>query len=269
MRLAVTGKGGAGKSMIAATMARILARRGHSVLAINSDLMGGLPCSLGAARSAKPALTEAVQKLESGRWRLREGMGPARAVMQFSTLAPDGVRLLDCGELPAGDPDPLNASITAFGHMIRGLDEQATSFRDLTLVADLPAGPRPTAYDWAPFADVFLVVVEPTWKSALTGRRVARIVRSRGAAPALLVANKATDADLRPADDLVGEVAFATIPADQAVLDADRTGVAPIDHAPSAPAVRAIERMVDELERLSSAAVGPRFEAGAGPVGYG
>ncbi len=248
LRLAVTGKGGSGKSMIAATVARILARRGHSVLAINSDLMGGLPGSLGAARSSEPALTAAVEKGEDGRWRFKEDIGPARAVRQFSIAAPDGVLMLDCGYLPADDRGPLDASILAFGHMVRALQAQASSFRDLTLVGDLPAGPGPTARDWAPFADMFLVVVEPTWKSALTALRVARIVRSRRAAPALFVANKTAGADLRPAEAYLGEAVFATIPADAAVREADRAGVAPLDHDPSSPAMRAIERMVEQLE---------------------
>lgn len=234
--------------MIAATLARILARRGHSVLAVNSDLMGGLPGSLGVTRSREPALTSVVEKTEDGRWRLKEEIEPARAVREFSVAAPDGVRLLDCGDLPADDPDPLAASIVAFGEMVRALEAQASSFEDLTLVGDMPAGPAPTARDWAPFADAFLVVVEPTWKSALSARRVARIVRSRGGAPALLVANKATDSDLRSVEDYLDEPAFATVPADESVRDADRAGVAPIDHDPSSPAVRAIEAMVERLE---------------------
>ncbi len=54
MRLAVAGKGGTGKSVIAGTISRLLARRGESVLAINGDFMPGLPCSLGVDPSWEP-----------------------------------------------------------------------------------------------------------------------------------------------------------------------------------------------------------------------
>jgi hypothetical protein len=74
MRIAIAGKGGVGKSVIAATMARILARRGVPVLAINSDLMPVLPSSLGVAQSPWPTLTDAVV-MDGERWHLRKGIG--------------------------------------------------------------------------------------------------------------------------------------------------------------------------------------------------
>ena len=48
MRIAVVGKGGAGKSVIAGTTARLLARQGRRVLALDSDLLPGLSISLGS-----------------------------------------------------------------------------------------------------------------------------------------------------------------------------------------------------------------------------
>jgi CO dehydrogenase nickel-insertion accessory protein CooC1 len=48
VRIAVVGKGGAGKSVIAGTMARLVARKGTPVLALDSDLFPGLSLSLGS-----------------------------------------------------------------------------------------------------------------------------------------------------------------------------------------------------------------------------
>ena len=115
-------------------------------------------------------------------------------------------------------------------------------------MGDLPAGPRQTAFNWAPYAHTYLLVVEPTWKSALTARRIARIARSRGRARVLVVANKTGgDADADRVAELVGEPVFAAIPADDGVVAADRLGLAPIDHAPESAAVRAIEATVERL----------------------
>jgi CO dehydrogenase maturation factor len=245
MRVAVAGKGGVGKSVIAATMARILGRRGERVLAVNGDFMPGLPCSLGVSQASEAILAEAVENV-GGKWQLRSGIGPVRAIKQFATVAPDGVRLLDAGDVLTGSRESLFASTAAFLEIVRRLDQTGT-LRQWAIVGDYQAGHRTVAYDWAPFARTFLVVAEPTRKSALTAARIARIVRLDLRHTALVVANKASHADARFVEGIVEEQVFARIPEDAAVVDADRAGLAAIDHAPSSAAVLAIERIVDAL----------------------
>ncbi|MDQ4072501.1 MAG: septum site-determining protein MinD, partial [Actinomycetota bacterium] len=48
-------------------------------------------------------------------------------------------------------------------------------------------------------------------------------------------------------EKMVGEAVVGSIPADEAVREAERAGAALLDHDPSSPAVRAIERLVDDL----------------------
>lgn len=248
MRIAVVGKGGAGKSVLAGTMARLLARRGERVLALDSDLMPGLALSLGAEASGDPPLNDAAERPEGARWRLKKGIGPVRAVQRYSVDAPDEIRLLQVGKLGAEGLPPIVASIQAFYLVIHGLRD-ARAFHDWTIVGDLPAGPRQTAFDWAPYADTYLVVVEPSWKSALTARRVARIARSRGGVEARFVANKIEgSSDARRVEDMIGEPLLGVIPMDGAVGESDRLGVALIDHARQSAAVRAIERLIADLE---------------------
>ena len=98
MRIAVVGKGGAGKSVVSANLARVLARRGHRVLALDSDTLPGLSISLGAEVPDEPPLNDAAERNEKGRWRLKPGIGPVRAIQRFATDAPDGVRLLQIGK---------------------------------------------------------------------------------------------------------------------------------------------------------------------------
>ena len=249
LRVAVVGKGGAGKSVVAGTLARVLARRGHRVLALDSDLMPGLALSLGSEQPPTPPLLEAAEKPEGERWRLRKGIGPARAVARYSTPAPDGIRLLQCGKTPPEGLGPIMGAVNAYYSVIHRLP-RSPSFAGWTLVGDLPAGPRQTAFDWAPYADTFLVLVEPTWKSVLTAKRIARIARSRPGVAAAFVANKVARAsDAAWISRRVREPVVAAVPLDDAVLAADRAGVALLDHAPGSPAVRAVEKLVDELER--------------------
>jgi CO dehydrogenase maturation factor len=244
----VVGKGGAGKSVISGTMARVLARDGNRVLALDSDLLPGLSMSLGAGSDpTQPPLREAAEKDEDGRWRLKKGIGPVRAVKRYATDAPDGIRLLQCGKTPLEGMEPIMGSVNAFYRVVHRL-AGARAFADWALVGDLPAGPRQVAFGWAPYADIFVAVVQPTAQSALAARRVARVARMREGARAVFVANRVTGpADVRHVEELVGESVLAAVPADEGVARAERLGIAPLDHAPASPAVAEIERLVAAL----------------------
>ena len=250
MHIAVVGKGGVGKSVVAATLARLLARRGLRVLALDSDTMPGLTFSLGVEAPAEPPLQAAAERNEQGRWRTRKGIGAVRAVERYATPAPDGVLLLQSGKTTPEGIAPVLGSVNVFYDVIHRLG-RAPRFRDWAIVGDLSAGPRQSAFRWAPYADTFLVLAEPSWKSALTARRIARIASSLSADRVLLVANKVERVlDAEEIGRRVGAPVFASIPADAAVADAERLGVPVLDHAPASAAVRVIESLA---ERLSSA----------------
>jgi CO dehydrogenase maturation factor len=246
VRVAVAGKGGSGKSVVAGTLARVLARRGETVLALDSDFMPGLALSLGVEEPPEPPLLEAAERDEEGRWRLKRGIGPVRAVQRFATRAPDGVLLLQPGKLSAEGLAPIMPAVQAYYLVVHRLG-RAPSLRDVAFVGDLPAGPRQAAFDWAPYAKGYVIVAEPTAASTLTARRVAAIARDRGR-DALLVATKVRGRrDVRRVEGAVGLPVVAQVPADEAVREAERLGVAVLDHASASPAVRAVEDLADVL----------------------
>ncbi len=252
MRLAVVGKGGAGKSLVAGTLARLLARRGRRVLALDSDPVPGLAFSLGAEAPAAPPLEAAVRRGADMRWRFVDGVGPVRAVQRYSTPAPDGVRLLQAGKSgPRGRP-PLMGAINAFWMTVHGLGS-APALRDWVLVGDLPAGSYQAAYDWAPYAERFVLVAEPTWQSLLTARRIARIVTSaRPGVGVSLVVNKVSGPDDAPrVGAFLGLPVLAALPFDEGVRTAELQGVALLDVAPDGPVVRAIEQLTERLAARS------------------
>lgn len=247
LRIAVVGKGGAGKSVIAGTLARVMARRGRRVLTLDSDLMPGLALSLGLGPTVSAMLTDAVKKNEQGRWRLRKGVGPVRAVMRYSAAGPDGVRHLQCGKFDSDGMPKIIGSVNGFYQVVHRI-ARAPAFNDWTIIGDLPAGPRQLAFRWAPYASTFLVVVEPSWKSALTAKRIISIIRSEPGREVLPLASKVNGAgERRRVEDLLGEPVVAAVPVDAAVAEAERAGVAPIDHAPSSAAIRVIEALADTL----------------------
>ncbi len=253
MRLAVVGKGGAGKSVISATLARTLARRGSRVLALDSDPLPGLTYSLGAdPPPAESPLLAATERGEDKRWRFVRGVGPARVVQRFSTVAPDGVRVLQLPKTTREGMAPVIGATQAFYKTIHGLHRVA-SLRDWVIIGDLPAGPRQVAFEWAPYAEHFVLVVEPTWQSMMTSRRIARgVERARPGTQVSLVVNKSTGRqDEELVSGVLGLPVLQAVPVDEGVRGAELAGVALLDHAPDSAAVRAIERLADGLERSS------------------
>ena len=254
MRVAVIGKGGAGKSVIAGTIARLAARDGARVLALDSDLLPGLSLSLGSGpEPSEPRLLQAVQQDEKGYWGWREGVDAVSAALRFATVAPDGVRLLQRGKVAGEGSRPIAGSSKAFYEMVRDLVD-ASEFRDWTFIGDLPAGGWQVAENWAPYARTYLVVVQPSAPSALTARRVARLARLQApGADVVFIANRVEgDDDVGHVERWIGEPVLASLPADAEVAAAERLGIAPIDHAPGSPAIAAMRRLLAGLDRGSA-----------------
>ncbi|MEY2513998.1 MAG: dehydrogenase maturation factor, partial [bacterium] len=249
MWLGVAGKGGSGKSVLSGTLARILARRGHRVLAIDTDPMPGMAHSLGVAEPDQPLLMQAACKPEKGPWRLKSGIGPVTAVRRYTTPAPDGVRLMQLGKADKDGLTAVTGSVNAFLQLVRRMHE-APSLYEWAIVGDLAAGPRQPAAGFSPYARLYVVVVEPTSQSAMTGRRCARIARGPLGADVIFVASKVAGAgERRRVERLLGEPVDLEIPADQAVRDAERRQVAVLDAAPDSPVVQAVQQLADIIEQ--------------------
>ena len=88
MKVAVSGKGGTGKTTIAATLARCFARRGRQLLAIDADSNPNLAMSLGL----EDRVIEAMRPMPA---RALTGTRTAADLLQeYAIAAPDGVRLV-------------------------------------------------------------------------------------------------------------------------------------------------------------------------------
>ncbi len=116
------------------------------------------------------------------------------------------------------------------------------------VVADFEAGIGTLTRMGTGDVDAVLVVVEPTPKSLEVGSRAADLAREKSLGRVVVVANR-----VRGEEDLARvRAAFPgheviVVPDDPTIVDADRAGVAPIDLAPEAPAVRALAGLADRL----------------------
>ncbi len=249
MRVAFVGKGGAGKSAIAGTFARALARRGGDVLAIDSDPMPGLAFSLGLEVSDAAIPDDAVVEKQEGeagpRFRLRPDLTPADAVERFAMSGPDGVRFLQFGKL-RGHAGSLVRAQFAFRQIIADLPEDRWR-----LVGDLAGGTRQAFMGWGGYAHTFLIVVDPTAKSLLSARRLARLaLADEGSHEVAAVVNRVREpGDVETVRKRTGLEVVAAVPWDEAFAQAERKGRAPIDEAPECPAVREVESMAERLSK--------------------
>jgi CO dehydrogenase maturation factor len=97
MKIAISGKGGSGKTTIAATLTRILARRGLPVLAIDGDPNPNLLQALGAGNCVCEPVPRSVvewREDEAGATGLVLTRPVAEIVGQYGLQAPDGVQVL-------------------------------------------------------------------------------------------------------------------------------------------------------------------------------
>lgn len=108
MRVAIAGKGGTGKTTISGTLARVLARRGRNVLAIDADTTPNLAVTLGIPAETARQMTELPrnmmqkQQQEDGTTKTVFTADSEQIISNYSAPGPDGVRLLVMGKVNHG-----------------------------------------------------------------------------------------------------------------------------------------------------------------------
>jgi CO dehydrogenase maturation factor len=102
MKLAVVGKGGSGKTTTSAIVARTLARRGLSVIALDCDTNSNLGISLGVGDEETERLVSMRQALDEGGEEHASGTDDLLA--RFGSDAPDGVRLAVVNQIENPEP---------------------------------------------------------------------------------------------------------------------------------------------------------------------
>ena len=236
IRLAVIGKGGAGKTVISSTLSRLLARRGRKVFAADLDTTPGLAYSLGLPVT-DAGLPDEVLEEQPGApygWQLASGAAPVEVVERFAAVAPDGVRFLGIGKIGAVDKDTARRSVAAVQQILLGLGAP-----EWDVVADLEAGPTTPFERYHAFSEEVAVVIGPAWRSAMTARRLLPMVEDRRS---FVIANRFGDEPDHP-----GLAPLIRIPFDPDVAQAERDGLAPLDACPGSPVVASLAHLADLL----------------------
>ena len=248
MKLAIAGKGGSGKTSISGTMARLLARSGHAVLAIDGDSNPNLAVTLGIPVDRMNTLPTLGQDL------IRRGNGGVELTATLDEICdshsvegPDGVQLLIMAHPQHAD----TGCLCSMHATVRSVIQAAANSEREVCILDTEASPEHLSRGTTRYADAMLCVVEPYYKSLETGRRMAALGKDLGLPRIALVANKIRDDREREAVTTFAERheldIAGFIPFDEAMPASERNETSPLDYAPDSPAVRAIATLAEEF----------------------
>lgn len=235
LRVAIIGKGGAGKTVISSTVARMLARRGRNVLASDMDVNPGLSYSVGLKGQDVSIPVEVLEENPGAAygWQLRQDILPREVVEHYTVVGPDGVRVTSLGKIGEADKSSAKRTVVAMIQVLLGFGEP-----EWDVIGDLEAGPTTPFERYHAFSDDVVVVVGPAWRSGMTARRLLPMVGEGRSTT--IVANRFRDEPDHP-----GLAPHIRIPFDADVAEAERQGLSPLDECPDSPAIKAIEQAVE------------------------
>lgn len=245
MKLGVVGKGGVGKTTVAALFAQAYVERGHRVVAIDTDSNPNLGLSLGLDREATEDVPVLPRSVIVG---VRDDATPTTLLRDYGRSTPSGVTLLSAIRVTEA-----GAGCTCGGHAtVRSLLGQALGGDVDVAVVDMEAGLEHLSRSGGTlaYADVLLVVMEPSRKSVITAGRTMSLGEELGIPRIYGLGNKArseADADfLRSATSEEGVPLAGILPYAEEVRQADRNGVGVVVTRP-ADVLAEIDRVIDRL----------------------
>jgi CO dehydrogenase maturation factor len=250
MKIAISGKGGVGKTTLASLLSRIFADAGYSVLAIDADPNSNLAATLGVPNPEElTPISEMGALIEE-----RTGAKPGQSGSFFKvnpkvddlpekySLKYNGIRLMVMGRIKQGGTGcycPESALLQALvTHLLLGRDE--------VVIMDMEAGVEHLGRATAKAVDRLIVVVEPSRRSVETARRIKKLAEEIGLHNVAAVGSKVRGQSER--DFLTASLPdfefLGSIPYDQAVVEADLAGQ---------PLFEASPRIVDEVRNIYQA----------------
>ena len=256
MKVAITGKGGVGKTTLSSTLARLYADEGRTVLAADVDPDANLGLALGLSQEE----VDAIVPISKMRTLVEERTGATDA-NRFYKLNPyvadipekyskeiNGVKLLVMGTVDVGG----SGCVCPEHVMLKSILSALTYRKNYVVIMDMEAGLEHLGRGTAANMDQFIVVIEPGARSVQTYRNVKRLAADLGVKQVRVVANKIRDekdeAFIRaaiPAEDFLGFIHY-----NPEIMDADRQVKSPYDFSPTAiEEIRNIKAILDRDEK--------------------
>jgi CO dehydrogenase maturation factor len=254
MKIAVTGKGGVGKTTLSALLASLYAAEGHPVLAVDADPDANLGLALGFTTDQLTALTPVAELSDLIAERTASDVAGYSKFFKMNphvsdipdrfSIEKDGVKLLVMGTIETGGSGCVCPEHVVLKRVISSLVLE----RDEVIIMDMEAGLEHLGRGTASMVDVFIVVVEPGARSVQTYGQIKKLALDLGVTRVRVVANKIrNEADREfiinsiPEDDLLGIIEFS-----DEIMEADKKSLPPAKI--SGDAVTEVKRIKDFLQ---------------------
>ncbi|MDO9540499.1 MAG: P-loop NTPase [Methanocalculus sp.] len=197
MKIAVAGKGGVGKTLVASGLAWALARSGYKTIAIDADPSPNLALSLGLDQEVADAIipvseNERLIKLKTGTafpgvYNLNFSVDDV--VRDYAIPTPSGVHLLVMGTVKS-----MGSGCTcASNSVIRALLRHLVIDRDEAVVLDMEAGIEHLGRGTAEGVDMMIVVSDANKKSLTIAGTIVRMALDAGIPRVELAGNRITN----------------------------------------------------------------------------
>lgn len=237
MKIAISGKGGVGKTTFAGCLARLLADRGEKVLAIDADPDSNLPSAIGIPLENLSDLKPLAQMKDVVAERTGAQPGSFGGMFKLNpkvddlpdaySLSYNGIKLLTLGTVPTGGGGCLCPEST----LLRVLMRHLMVGRNETVIVDMEAGLEHLARGSTEGVDAFIVVVEPGQRAIQTAHQIRRLATDLGVKRLYVVGNKvADDEDRRTIEEGIAPLpVIGHLSLRDSIREADRRGVSPYD----------------------------------------
>ncbi|MFP3868754.1 MAG: AAA family ATPase [Desulfobacteraceae bacterium] len=255
MKIAVSGKGGVGKTTLAALLIKYFRDQGKKVLAVDADPDANLAVALGIPDPSSITPISQMKELVSERTESTPGrMGgmfklnpKVDDIPERFSASLDGVKLMVMGGVKRGG----SGCVCPESVLLRTLITHLVLFRDEVLVMDMEAGIEHLGRATARAVDRLIVVVEPGRRSIETAQHVQQLAKDIGISmeQVALVGNKIrSEADKQYLLENLADYTFlGFLPFDDKVIESDLKGLPPYDLSPES--LTAAQEIGDNLTR--------------------
>lgn len=237
MKIAITGKGGVGKTTFSSMLARTFADEGYRVVAVDADPDANLGLALGFPTEISESITpiSEMKKLVSERTGAEaQSFGKMFKINPKVDDIPDlyckeynNVRLLTLGTVDSGG----SGCVCPEHILLKRLCSHLILQNKDVVIMDMEAGIEHLGRGTAQGVDAFIVVVEPGERSLQTYRKVKKLGNDIGVKKVFVVGNKIrnkSDEDFVTSNLQDGEL-LGFIYYNQDVIDSDRASKSPYD----------------------------------------
>ena len=257
MKIAVSGKGGVGKSTVAAAIALSLAKRGGVVLALDADPDANLASALGISSEEQKKIIPISKQIQLIEERTGAKVSQYGQVFQLNpavsdvaekfAFMKDGISLLVLGAVKAGGGGCACPEST----FIRALVTDLVMYKNETLIMDMEAGIEHLGRATSRGVDLMIIVVEPGKRSIDCAETIIRMMKDIGLKNVAVVGNKITseedEAFIR--DSMPGMNFLAMLPMTETIRKADRDGISVMDAVEADANLKAVfEEMITNIE---------------------